>query len=123
MTRGGYGVPKQVYGAILPGATTVARLLPAAAAVARIERALSAKARHRLKILRWYEDHGKKARLTCRHFGISPDSFYCWLQRYRRQGVRGLEDRSRRPHRVRRPTVAGARQQQTTELLVYVTEG
>ncbi len=33
MTRGRYGAPTQVYGAILPGATTVARLLPAAATV------------------------------------------------------------------------------------------
>ncbi|MFQ6059635.1 MAG: helix-turn-helix domain-containing protein, partial [Anaerolineae bacterium] len=94
----------QVYGAILPGAAAVARLLPAAVAQARVEPRLSTKARHRLKMIQWYEDHGRNARLTCRHFGYCPDTFYRWLRRYQREGPRGLEDRSRRPHRVRQPT-------------------
>jgi transposase InsO family protein len=55
-------------------------------------------------MLQWYEDHGRNARLTCRHFGVSPDTFYRWLRRYRTGGVRALEDRSRRPRRVRRPS-------------------
>ncbi len=94
----------QVYGAILPGASTVARLLPRAAQAARAELSLSRQARQRLKLLRWYEDHGRNARLACRHFGVSPDTFYCWWRRYQRQGPRGLEDRSHRPRRVRQPT-------------------
>jgi transposase InsO family protein len=94
----------QVYGAILPRAETVARLLPGAAAHAQAEAALSCEARHRLRMIRWYEEHGRNARLTCRHYGKSPDTFYHWLRRYEREGPRGLEDRSRRPHRVRKPT-------------------
>lgn len=94
----------QVYGAILPGAGTIDRLLPQAARAARAEPTLSRAARQRLTMLRWYEDHGRNARRTCRHFGVSPDTFYRWLRRYRRQGPRGLEDRSHRPHRVRQPT-------------------
>jgi putative transposase len=94
----------QVYGAILPGAARVARLLPTAVALARAEPHLSRKARQRLKVIRWYEEHGHNARLTCRHFGTSPSTFYHWLHRYQEEGVQGLEDRSRRPHRVRRPT-------------------
>jgi transposase InsO family protein len=94
----------QVYGAILPGAAAVARLLPLAAAHVRAEAALSAKARHRLKIIRWYEEHGRNARLTCRHFAWSPSTFYLWLHRYQRQGPRALEERSRRPRRVRKPS-------------------
>jgi hypothetical protein len=39
---------------------------------------LSKAAKHRLRIMEWYEAHGKNARLTCRHFGISPDTFYRW---------------------------------------------
>ena len=94
----------QVYGSILPGAGQVGRLLPRAAAAARAAPFLSRPARQRLQMLQWYEDHGRNARLTCRHFGVSPDTFYRWLRRYRTGGVRALEDRSRRPRRVRRPS-------------------
>ena len=52
----------------------------------------------------YYQQHGRNAALTCRHFGISPDTFYRWWRRYQRQGPRGLEDRSHRPRRVRQPT-------------------
>jgi transposase InsO family protein len=55
-------------------------------------------------MLQWYEDHGRNARLTCRHFGVSADTFYRWLGRYQRAGPRALEDRSHRPQRVRQPT-------------------
>jgi putative transposase len=94
----------QVYGAIIPGAATIDRLLPSAARAARAEPALSRQARQRLKMMQWYEDHGRNARRTCRHFGVSPDTFYRWLRRFRRAGPRGLEDRSHRPHRVRQHT-------------------
>ena len=104
MRRGRIGVPMQVYGAILPGATTVARLLPRAAAAARAEPTISRQAGHRLRMVQWYEDHGRNARLTCRHFGVSPDTFYRWLRRYQRAGPRALEDRSHRPRKVRKPT-------------------
>jgi transposase InsO family protein len=55
-------------------------------------------------MLQWYEDRGQNARLTCRRFGVSADTFYRWLRRYRRAGPRALEDRSHRPQRVRQPT-------------------
>jgi transposase-like protein len=37
-------------------------------------------------------------RHLCRCFGISPNTAYKWLDRFRAAGVNGLEDRSRRPH-------------------------
>src|SRR4030067_1269090 len=104
MKRGRYGVPMQVYGAILPGATVMSRLLPTAVAYTRAEADLSTNARHRLKVIRWYEEHGRHASLTCRHFSHSRSTFHTWLRRYRRQGPKGLEDRSRRPHRARQTT-------------------
>jgi transposase-like protein len=52
----------------------------------------------------YYERHGRNARLTCRHFDISPQTFYRWRRRYQPQRLRSLEDRSRRPHRTRQPT-------------------
>ncbi|MEX2220557.1 MAG: helix-turn-helix domain-containing protein [Candidatus Rokuibacteriota bacterium] len=64
----------------------------------------SAAAERRLEVMRWYEAHGRNARLTARHFGFSPDTISRWVRAFPARGVRGLEDRSRRPHRVRTPT-------------------
>src|ERR1700731_2071767 len=42
--------------------------------------------------------------LTCRHFGISRQTFYRWLKRYEPLDLTSLEERSHCPHRQRRPT-------------------
>jgi transposase InsO family protein len=52
----------------------------------------------------YYESHGHNARLTCRHFDVSPQTFYRWRRRYDHRNLRTLEDRSRRPRRLRQPT-------------------
>src|SRR4030065_1675298 len=65
---------------------------------------LSAQARRRLKWMDYYESHGHNARLTCRYFGVSPQTFYRWRRRYDHRNLRTLEDRSRRPRRRRQPT-------------------
>lgn len=54
----------------------------------------------------YYESHGHNARLTCRHFDISPQTFYRWKRRYDPKNLKTLEDRSRRPRRVRQPTAS-----------------
>ncbi|MFH1087325.1 MAG: integrase core domain-containing protein, partial [Chloroflexota bacterium] len=51
----------------------------------------------------YYESHGRNARLACRYFGISPQTFYRWKRRYRPYQLESLEDRSRRPNRLRQP--------------------
>lgn len=97
----------QVYGAILPGAAQVARLLPRQANQVKGRSALgglSRRARHRLKVIQWYEERGRRVRATCRYWGISTSTFYTWLRRYQQSGPAGLEERSRCPRRVRRPT-------------------
>jgi transposase-like protein len=68
------------------------------------EQALSPLGRMRLSWLRWHVEHGGNKSLTCRHFAIGRPTLDRWLQRYQRAGLRGLEDRSRRPHRVTPPT-------------------
>ena len=68
--------------------------------------ALSREARQRLKWLDYYHSHGKNARLTCRHFDISPQTFYRWERRYNPKRIESLESRSRRPHNVRQPTAS-----------------
>ncbi len=53
----------------------------------------------------FYDRHGRNARLTCRHFGISPDVFCRWPRRFDPRRLASLEDdrRTRRPRRVRKP--------------------
>ena len=55
-------------------------------------------------MLEWYQAHGGNARLTCRRFGISPDTFYRWKRRYDPHNLHSLEDKPHRPRHVRQPT-------------------
>ncbi len=64
---------------------------------------LSKKAKQRLKWFDYYNSHGNNARLTCRYFGISPQTFYRWKRRYNPRHIESLEDRSRRPKHLRQP--------------------
>lgn len=67
-------------------------------------RDLSAAARRRLKWMDYYRTQGPNARRTCRHFDISPQTFYRWWRRYDPQDLTTLEAHSRRPRRRRPPT-------------------
>jgi transposase InsO family protein len=49
---------------------------------------------------------GANVRELCRRFGISPQTGYKWLRRYRAEGPAGLAERSRRPHRSPARTAA-----------------
>ena len=64
----------------------------------------------------FYRLHGRNARLTCRHFGITPQTFYRWKRRYDPNHLESLEERSRRPRRVRRPTASSALVEAVREL-------
>lgn len=59
------------------------------------------------KRLSWmdYYQRTKNARLTCRHFGITPDTFYRWKRKYQKDNLKSLEDdrSSRRPNNLRHP--------------------
>lgn len=63
---------------------------------------LSKNARQRLKWMEHFKKY-RNARLTCRHFGISPDTFYLWKKRFNANNLFSLEDnpKTRRPHKVR----------------------
>jgi putative transposase len=65
---------------------------------------LSKEANKRLKWFHYYNANGHNARLTCRHFDISPQTFYRWKGRYDPRHLETLEDRSHRPRHVRQPT-------------------
>lgn len=53
--------------------------------------------------LRWMDHYSRfgNARLTCRYFGISPQTFYRWKRRFDPYDLRTLESGSHRPHKVR----------------------
>ena len=92
------GVSMSIYGAILPGAARLARLLAEP----------SVEAKRRLSVVKWYEGHERRVRLTARHFGFSPDTISRWVGAYQQRGVAGLETGSRRPKHLRQPQVPWA---------------
>jgi len=79
---------------------------------------LSKAALGRLCWFDWYQTHGKNISLTCRHFGISRDTFYLWKRRFKSYNLRTLEDdtSSRRPHKVREMTTPSWIQQRIYEI-------
>jgi transposase InsO family protein len=79
---------------ILPGAKTLSRLLD-----------ISPEAKRRLKWLDWHSSHGKNSRLTCRHFDISPDTFYRWRKRFKVGCLATLENCSRKPLNFRKSDI------------------
>ena len=80
---------------------------------------LSREARQRLKWFDYYGSHGQNARLTCRHFDISPQTFYRWKRRYNPKYLSSLEDGSHRPRHVRQPTYSV----ELVEAVLKVREG
>src|SRR6185503_14618048 len=53
-----------------------------------------------------FEQEGANRRALCRRFGISPETGYALVRRYRREGAAGLDARSRRPQRSPTRTAA-----------------
>ena len=77
-----------------------------AAMLSKLQPNVSEEVREKLGWFEYYEKCGKNARLTCRHFGISPDTFYRWKKRYDPNNLLSLVDdkKSRRPKNLRQPT-------------------
>ena len=71
--------------------------------LARIGVELSREARVRLAWMDFYHRKRNVAH-TCRHFGISRQTFYRWQRRFNAYDLTTLEARSHRPHRRRQPT-------------------
>lgn len=67
---------------------------------------LSPEALRRLAWFDFYVGHDHNGRLTCRHFGLSPDTFYLWKRRFNPRDLKTLEDdkRTRRPRKLRTMT-------------------
>jgi len=95
--RGRIGVTMSRYGSIIPGSNFITSL----SRQSKISR--DAKKR-----LRWFDHYRKygNARLTCRYFGISAQTFYRWKRRFDKYDLTTLEGLSCRPHRVRMPQIS-----------------
>jgi putative transposase len=78
--------------------------VPKARELSRFGRELSRTGQLRLGWMSHYLCHGRNAAFTCRHFGISRQTFYRWWRRYDPHNLCTLEDRSHRPHQRRQPT-------------------
>jgi putative transposase len=85
-----------IYGSMIPGAKRLASI--------PVE--LSKGARQRIKWFDYYHSHNNNARLTCRYFGITPQTFYRWKRRYNPYQLENLENRSHRPKHLRQPTAS-----------------
>ena len=72
--------------------------------LARLQVELSKRARQRLKWFDYYNSRAHNVRLTCRYFGISPQTFYRWKRRCNPHRLESLEERSHRPKHLRQPT-------------------
>ena len=67
---------------------------------------LSREAAKRLKWFDYYYSRNQNARLTCRYFGVSPQTFYRWKRRYDPRHLGSLEDRPHRPKHLRQATAS-----------------
>jgi transposase InsO family protein len=85
-----------IYGSILPGARTIAWS-------SVLTDKLTEQAKHRIKILDWRKAHGNNSSLTARHFGVGRVTLNRWLKRFKKFGILGLNELSRKPKNVRRP--------------------
>lgn len=104
----------RIYGSIIPGAEFIRALVR--------QGTISADAARRLK---WFDFYGRyeDARLTCRHFCISPQTFYRWKSRFDPEDLTTLESLSRRPHHVRKPTTPAAVVDRILELRTSILGG
>ena len=92
------------------------RLVPGVTKLVKHTADISREAQRRVKWFDYYEANRRNARKTCRHFDISPDTFYRWKKRYNPRNLLTLEDVSHRPKRVRQHTWTPEMEQAVLEL-------
>ncbi len=102
-----YLKPTTIYGSLIPGSEYIRSLVR--------QGTISPDAARRLKWFDFYSRRGD-ARLTCRHFGISPQTFYRWRNRFDPYDLTTLEAFSRRPYHVRKPMTPGLVEDRILEL-------
>ncbi len=94
-----YLQPTTTYGSLIPGSEYIRNLVR--------KGTISPAAVARLRWMDHYSQHGN-ARLTCRHFDISAQTFYRWKRRFDPYDLTTLEDGSHRPLHSRKPETPAA---------------
>jgi len=102
-----YLKPTRTYGSLIPGSEYLRALVR--------QGKLSEEGAKRLRWMDHYARHGN-ARLTCRHFDISAQTFYRWKNRFDPEDLTTLEEESRRPHHVRKSMTPSPVEDQILEL-------
>ena len=87
-----------IYG-ILPKAITIARS-------ALLTDKLTERAKYKIKVLDWHRKYGNNVSLTANHFGLGRMTVYRWIKELKNYGTIGLNEKSRRPKRLRTPTTS-----------------
>ncbi len=88
-----------IYGSILPGAIRIARS-------SLLTDKLTERAKFKIKVLDWHREHGGNTSLTARHFGLGRMTVHRWIKSLKHFGPIGLNERSRKPKRMRAPTTS-----------------
>lgn len=65
-----------------------------------IEKEIARNIKWRLGFIQHAEEITKNVAKTCRYFGISRTTFYRWYERYQKEGLEGLRDRSHWPFHI-----------------------
>jgi len=84
-----------IYSTILPNNAALHKIKPVS---------LSREAKFRLIIIEHYLHKTNNVSLTCRHYAITRSFFYKWYKRYNPRNLSTLENKSRKPHRLRPAT-------------------
>ena len=63
--------------------------------------------RHRLAVLAHADEISKNVAATCRHHGITRQTFYTWERRFKAEGPDELHERSKAPKFSQRATSSG----------------
>lgn len=88
-----------IYGSILPGAISIARS-------AALTDKLTERAKFKIKVLDWHRQRGNNVSLTARHFGLGRATVHRWLKQIKHYGLIGLNEKSKRPKKTRKPTTS-----------------
>jgi putative transposase len=102
-----YLQPTTSYGSLIPGSEYIRSLVR--------QGKMSPDAARRLKWMDYYAK-SQNARQTCRYFGISPQTFYRWKNRFDPYDLTTLEEESRRPQHVRQSQTPLAVKERILEL-------
>ena len=89
---------------------TIYGILPKAISIARsalLTDKLTERAKYKIKVLDWHRQRGNNVSLTAKHFGFGRMTVYRWIKELNNYGPIGLNEKSRRPKRLRTPTTSG----------------